>query len=118
MAGLAVDGTRAFLFRQTLQNVADASAVAAAGEISRAAYYSSGGRDLRLDPGEARRTAMRWLARPGIRLEISVVAGSSSVHVVARGAISPTFLAMIGVRRIPVAVEAAARPLGGGTPRL
>jgi uncharacterized membrane protein len=36
VTGLAVDGTRAFLLRRTLQNVADASAVAAAGEISRA----------------------------------------------------------------------------------
>jgi uncharacterized membrane protein len=116
VTGLAVDATRAFLFRRTLQNVADGSAVAAAGEISRATYYASGGRDLRLDPQQADDTARRWLSRRGLDLDVDVDTDGNQVHVIARGWVSSTFLSLVGVHRIPVAAEAVARPVGGAAP--
>jgi Putative Flp pilus-assembly TadE/G-like len=68
VAGLAVEGTRAFLFRRTMQNIADSSVLAAAGEIDQSRYYASGGRVLRLDPTQADETARQWLNRRGIDL--------------------------------------------------
>jgi hypothetical protein len=116
VSGLAIDGTRAFLFRRTLQNIADSSVVAAAGEISQKRYYASGGNDLGLDPGQANRTAREWLTRRGIRLAIRVRATQDGVSVTARAALPSTFLGLIGIHRLPVEVEAAARPLGGRAP--
>jgi Putative Flp pilus-assembly TadE/G-like len=116
VTGLAVDGTRAFLFRRTLQSVVDSSAVAAASEISASKYYASGGQDLQLDPARATETARRWLTRRGSNLVIGVRANADEVHILARGVVHPSFLALIGIRSIPVAVEAAARPLPGAAP--
>ena len=116
VTGLAVDGTRAFLFRRTLQSIADASVVAAAGEISPTAYYSSGGRKLLLDPQHADQTARRWLAQRSIPLTVTVRTDNNEVSVTARGALRPTLLSLVGIDRIPVQVEASARPIGGSPP--
>jgi uncharacterized membrane protein len=116
VTGLTVDGTRAFLFRRTLQSVADASALAAAGRIDRTAYYTSGGRDLLLDRRQADDTARSWLSRKGIDLSVDVQTGGNQVHVIARGSLTSTFLSLLGVRRIPVVAEAVARPVGGSVP--
>lgn len=116
VTGLAVDGTRAFLFRRTLQSVADTSAIAAAGDISRVSYYASEGRDLRLDAQRANETARRWLTRRGMHLAITVQSDANQVHVVARGALSPTFLSLLGIGPIPVVAEASARPMAGAPP--
>jgi uncharacterized membrane protein len=116
VTGLTVDGTRAFLFRRTLQSVADASAVAAAGEIDRTAYYASGGRDLVLDTRQADETARSWLAKRGFDLHVNVDTNANEIHVIARGSLSSTFLSLVGVRRIPVTAEAVARPVGGAAP--
>jgi uncharacterized membrane protein len=116
VTGLAVDGTRAFLFHRTLQSVADASAVAAAGEIDRTAYYTSGGRDLLLDTRQANETARTWLAKRGFDLDVDVQTNANEIHVIARGSLSSTFLALVGVRRIPVVAEAVARPVAGAAP--
>jgi uncharacterized membrane protein len=116
VTGLAVDGTRAFLFRRTLQSVADSAAVAAASEISTTRYYVSGGQDVQLDPSQASETARHWLDRRGLHLAIGVRANAGGVHVVARGALHASFLALIGIRSIPVVVEAAARPMPGAAP--
>jgi uncharacterized membrane protein len=117
VCGLAVDGTRAFLFRRTLQNIADSSVIAAAGEISRARYYESGGRDLELDPVEANRTARKWLAQRGVPLAVNVQANERGVTVTARAALEPTLLGIIGIDRIPVEVQAVAQPVEGDPPR-
>jgi uncharacterized membrane protein len=116
VTGLAVDGTRAFLFRRTLQSVADTSAIAAAGDISRASYYASGGRNLRLDAQRANATARHWLTRRGIHLAITVQTDGDQVHVVARGEVTPSFLSLIGIGPIPVVAEASARPVAGAPP--
>ncbi|MEA2505658.1 MAG: hypothetical protein QOH48_276 [Actinomycetota bacterium] len=116
VTGLAVDGTRAFLFRRTLQNIADSSVLAAAADIDQSRYYASGGRVLQLDPTRADETARQWLNRRGIDLGVSVDANEDGVHVTARGALDSTFLALVGIDRIPVEVNAAARPLPGRVP--
>lgn len=116
VSGLAVDGTRAFLMRRTLQNAADAAALAGAAELDAGSYYSSGGREIVLDREEARRKALAWLSRRGIRAAASVVVGESDVSVVLRDEAPVTFLRLVGVGGIPVATQARAEPLPGPRP--
>ena len=113
VAGLAIDGTRAFIFRRTLQNAADAAALAGASEIDRTALYASGGRTIVLDPDFARATVREWLARRGLRTEAGMVTEEDAIRVVLVGEVETTFLRVIGVRDIPVRVEAVARPVPG-----
>jgi Flp pilus assembly protein TadG len=113
VAGLAVDGTRAFIYRRTLQNAADGAALAAASEIDKNRYYSSGGKRVILDGRAARETAIRLLSRRGLDVRASVVAGSDSVELVVRGEIPTMFLALAGIREVPVAVAARAEPFAG-----
>ncbi|MFN2388130.1 MAG: pilus assembly protein TadG-related protein [Actinomycetota bacterium] len=110
VAGVAVDGTRAFLLRRTLQNAADSAALAGAGELDRTRYYSSAGRDVVLDPDGARRMASEWLHRRGIRAAAAIAAERDAVNVALRDRLPTTFLNLIGVRSLPVAVEARAEP--------
>lgn len=113
IAGIAVDGTRAFLYRRTLQSAADASALAGAAEIDRATYYSTGGRAVALERDRATRAAQRWLQARGLPVDASIEAGSDVVRVGLRGEISTTFLNLVGVRRLPVAVQSVAEPVAG-----
>ena len=115
-AGIAVDGTRAFLFRRTLQNAADSAAVAAASEIDTAAYYGSGGRDVFVDVSAARRQIADVLASRGIPARIATGVDRLGVAVTLRGYVDTTFLGAVGIRRLPVAVEARAEPVSGRTP--
>ena len=116
IAGLAVDGTRAFLLRRTLQNAADAASLAGAGEISRDDYYYSGGRDIALQPEEAARSAREYLALRGIEARVSLDVSDDDVRLVLRGSSRTLFLALIGVSEVPVAVESNAAPVAGGLP--
>jgi Putative Flp pilus-assembly TadE/G-like len=113
VAGVAVDGTRAFLYRRTLQNAADASALAGAAEIDRGKYYSTGGKAIALEHERALRAAERWLAARGLPIAASIHAGSEDVRVALRGEVATTFLNLIGVGELPVAVEAVAEPIPG-----
>jgi uncharacterized membrane protein len=112
VAGVAVDGTRAFLYRRTLQNAADAAALAGASEIDRDAYYSNRD-DVVLDGVGARSAAFQWLARRGLPVDAEVSASATSVRVGLRGRLGTTFLGLIGITDLPVAAEAAAEPLSG-----
>jgi uncharacterized membrane protein len=110
IAGIAVDGTRAFLYRRTLQNAADAAALAGASEIDTSTYYS--GRDeIVLDDAGARDAAMQWLARRGLAVEAAVSATPAVVRVGLRGRLGTTFLGLIGISDLPVAAESVAEPL-------
>lgn len=80
VAGIAVDGTRAFLYRRTLQNAADAAAIAGASEIDAGAYYSSR-RDVVLERSRAGSSAMQWLAERGLAVEADVSATEAIVRV-------------------------------------
>jgi Flp pilus assembly protein TadG len=110
VAGLAVDGTRAFIYRRTLQNVADGAALAAASEIDENLYHSSGGRRVIIDGRAARSTAIRLLSRRGLDVRASVVSESDSVELVVRGQVPTMFLALAGIQEVPVAVAARAEP--------
>ena len=110
VAGLAVDGTRAWLLRRTLQNAADAAALAGAGELDASAFYRSGGSELELDPGRGRSTATSWLADRGVTARVAVVTTDETVTVELRGEVTTTFLGLVGVEAIPVLVRAEAAP--------
>lgn len=113
VAGLAVDGTRAWLYRRTLQNAADAAALAGAAELDRATYYGSGGRSVSLDEGASERVASQWLSRRGIDARAAILSTDDRVTVEMRGAVTTTFLALAGIEEIPVAVSADAAPVAG-----
>ncbi|HEV2754612.1 MAG TPA: pilus assembly protein TadG-related protein [Actinomycetota bacterium] len=110
VAGVAVDGTRAWLLRRSLQNAADAAALAGAGEIDRAAYYASGGSIVRLDPAASEAVAARWLEQRGLDARASIASSAERVAVEMRTELDTTFLALIGVQRLEVAAEADAAP--------
>jgi Flp pilus assembly protein TadG len=113
IAGLAVDGTRAFLARRTLQNAADGAATAGASQIDTRAYYRSGGRTLTLDEHDAHRAAGRWLGIRGLDASSSVVADARSVSVTLRDEIATSWLGLVGIGEIRVAVVARSRPIAG-----
>ncbi|MFN2488814.1 MAG: pilus assembly protein TadG-related protein [Actinomycetota bacterium] len=113
VSGVAVDGTRAFLARRTLQNAADASALAGASELDRELYYASSGTTVALDPDAARRVALEWLARCGVGTRASVLADTSVVRVALHDEVATSFLGLMGIQMIPVTADASAEPLGG-----
>lgn len=116
MAGLAVDGTKAFLLRRTLQNAADSASLAGAGEIDGDAYYGSDGRRLELSPEEAVRTARSYLALREIDARMSFEVEDDDVSVVLRGSSDTLFLGLVGITEVPVAVESNASAIGGELP--
>lgn len=113
IAGIAIDGTRAFLYRRTLQSAADASALAGAAEIDRSQYYSTGGRVVTLQLDQARHAAERWLSARGLPARARIDADGSAVRVTLHGEVTTTFLNLIGVGQLPVAVESVAEPIAG-----
>jgi Flp pilus assembly protein TadG len=113
VAGVAIDGTRAFLLRRSLQNAADAAALAAASEIDRDGYYASGGRSIAIDPDAARAQVANWLAQRGLPTEAAVAADEAAVQVTLRAELDTTFLRVIGIESVPVAVESLASPVAG-----
>jgi Flp pilus assembly protein TadG len=110
VAGIAIDGTRAFILRRSLQNAADSASVAGAGELDEAAYYDSGGRKVVLEAASASGTAESYLARKGLPADSAIEADSEGVYVVLRAESPTTFLRLVGIEAIPVAVEARAEP--------
>lgn len=111
--GVAADGTKAFIHRRTLQNAADAAVLAAAGELDTGTYYSSGGAIVRLDPRGARRRAAEWLALRGVGGAAGIRVDGTRVSLVLRDTIPAGFLGLLGIPRLPVAVEAVAEPHRG-----
>jgi hypothetical protein len=110
VAGLAIDGTRAFILRRSLQNAADSATVAGAGELDRDTYYSSQGKKILLDPSAATGVAESYISRRVIPAESTVEADVEGVYVVVRAESPTTFLRLIGIAAIPVAVESRAEP--------
>jgi hypothetical protein len=113
VAGLAVDGTRAFLLRRTLQNAADGATLAAASEIDTTSYYASGGKSMVLDDAAAQRTATRWLGLRGIQARASIEASAESVRVVLRSDMPTSFLGLVGIDRVSVAAVSRSEPVPG-----
>ena len=110
VTGLAVDGTRAFLLRRTLQNIADSAALAGASEIDAASFYKSGG-DIELDEETVVSTSLDYARERPVSLEtdVRVVSGRVTVTVASR---SPTlFLRLLGIGSLTVAARADAAPV-------
>ena len=116
MAGLAVDGTRAFLLRRTLQNAADSASLAGAGAIDGDTYYGSGGETVELSPDDAARTARRYLALRGLDARVSLEVEDENVSIVLRGTSGTLFLGLVGISEVPVAVQSNASAIAGELP--
>lgn len=111
VAGLAVDGTRAFIYRRTLQSAADAAALAGAAELDKRAYYLSRGQEVTIDPAGARSIAHDSIRTRGLPVVVAVHATTDEVGIVLRGTVETFFLRLVGLRRMPVAVEAMSVPV-------
>ena len=111
VAGIAIDGTRAFLHRRSLQNAADAAALAGASEVDRQSYYGSAGHRVELDPTAARAKAAEWLGLRGLEVDAQIDATEDNVRVVLKGEIESTFLRVLGISELPVGAESLASPL-------
>lgn len=111
--GVALDGTKAFIHRRTLQNAADAAVLAAAGELDVQAYYASDGAVVKLDVKAARTRVAEWISKRGVTSTLDVRVDSARVTVVLRDTVPSSFLSLVGISEIPVAVEAVAEPLSG-----
>lgn len=116
VAGLAIDGTRAFLERRALQNLADGAALAAADQVDRRAFYEGGGEELHLDASAARRVVNDWLRRAGRTVRAEVLIEDSVVEVSLRSEVRAQFLRLIGIDLIPVSAVSHARPQAGPAP--
>jgi hypothetical protein len=110
ISGLAVDGTRAFLYRRTLQSTADGAVLAAAGEIDTTIYYGSGGRSTRLS-GTASEVASEYLSARGSQVDALLDVTTTRVTLQVRGSVPTTFLGLVGIDELPVAASATARPI-------
>jgi hypothetical protein len=73
----------------------------------------SSGRDIALDPEEARGRAGDWLGMRSLDARAAIDADEEALRVVLRGEVETTFLRVIGVTEVPVAVESVARPVAG-----
>jgi uncharacterized membrane protein len=113
VVGVAVDGTRAFLFRRSLQNIADSAALAGASEVSRTLYYGSGGKRITVDARKARAAAASLLTRRGIDTRAAIGVSEAGVEVTLKGELGTTFLGVVGVEALPVSVQARSEPLEG-----
>lgn len=113
VAGVATDIARAGLLRRTLQSEADAAASAAASQLDRELYYSSGGADRYLDPGRARSRALLALDRRSGVLPLRVTATKEEVRVSVTGYVRTSLLRVIGIRRLTVTARAMAEPVFG-----
>ncbi len=113
VAGLAVDGTRAWLLRRTLQNAADAAALAGAAELDRDGYYGSGGQRVALDPRSSRDTARAWLSARETGARASVIGAPDRVIVEMSDELPTTFLSLVGIESIAVSVRSDAAPRAG-----
>jgi hypothetical protein len=73
----------------------------------------AGERRVELDPEAAQRAALELLARQGVPGQALVEAGAGGVQVTLRGEAQTTFLSLVGIRALPVAVAARAEPVAG-----
>jgi hypothetical protein len=66
-----------------------------------------------LDEESARRTAARWLGERGLAAGVSIQADGRSVSVALRDRVATSWLGLVGITEIPVAVVARSRPIAG-----
>lgn len=113
--GFAFDGARLFTARRDLQNVADSAALAGASALDEAAFRDSGGAEVRVDPGAARR-AIDEVVRasslpPTTRVDVAVSADRVVVRI-ARP-VRLQFLGLTGLGPQQIGAHASAAPQTG-----
>ena len=113
ISGVAVDGTRAFLLRRSMQNACDSIALAAAARLDESVYYRSGGDVVRVDPRAAREVAASSAIARGLDARLSVSTTGGRVEVVLKGEVATSFLGLVGIDSVPVAASATASPVAG-----
>ncbi|MDP9068872.1 MAG: pilus assembly protein TadG-related protein [Actinomycetota bacterium] len=113
VAGVAVDGTRLFLMRRSLQNAVDAAAIAAAGEVDVKALYATEGSAMRVDPQAARTRAVAVLQQRGVSGRVEIAVDRNVVLTRLQTHVDASFLRLVGVEQLRVAAEAAAEPVAG-----
>lgn len=110
VAGLAVDGTRAFIARRSLQNLADGIAVSSAGQLNTDMYYRSGGASVVVDPDRAEKAAAQIMRGRGLQATARFSADEQGVEVSLVGETRTTWLRLVGIESIPVAATSRAEP--------
>lgn len=110
VAGLAVDGGILFAQRRSLQNVADAAALAGAMQIDEDAYRAAGA--VVLDPAAAEQAATAYLANGG-DLDYSVAASATGVEVNVSREAGTGFLRLIGIASMSIRARARAEARHG-----
>ena len=75
---VVVNASAAYLQRQSLNNLADGAALAAADALSQKTFYEQG--TVELDPREARQAVAEYVAGDGVRV-VRVDADGDAVHV-------------------------------------
>lgn len=116
VAGVAVDGARAWLLRRGLQHSADAAVLAGAAELDAAALYTSEGSTERIDSSAAIKKANSLLAGRGLGARFTVRVEGDRVHAIVRAQLDTSFLSLVGIDGLPVAAEATAAPVFGEAP--
>ena len=112
VAGFAIDATRAFLFRRTLQNGADSSALAGASELDIGAFRA-GGRAVLLAEQAAEDVARSFVRRRALPVSAHVEVDADTVQVLLRGKMPTTLLGLVGIQVITVSAVAEAAPFEG-----
>ena len=108
VAGLAIDGTRAFIARRSLQSAADAATVSAAGELDTSVYYRTS--SVRLDVDRAASTVAHLLERRGIAAHPTLRVDDGSVELVLVDETATTWLRLVGIESIPISASSRAEP--------
>jgi hypothetical protein len=113
--GLAVDGARLFTARRDLQNVADSAALAGASAVDETHFRTTGGREVRLEPGVARAAIDRVLAASDLPVstEVDVTVDGDRVSVRIARPVEMTFLRVVGTRDEQIGASATASPQTG-----
>jgi hypothetical protein len=116
-AGIATDGTRAYLVRTRLQNVADSAALAAADRIDIDSYHRSRGSEATIEIDAARATVSELLAELPADVHTSVSISRDGINIRLSTTVPTSFLGLIGISRLSVVADARARPIIGPVPR-
>lgn len=112
VAGFAIDATRAFLFRRTLQNGADSSALAGATELDIGAFRAGAG-NVVVAERAAEDVARSFVQRRDLPVTARVDAEADAVRVLLRGRMPTTLLGLVGIEVVDVTAVAEATPLEG-----
>jgi len=115
VVGLALDGARLFTARRDLQNVADSAALAGASAIDESVYRASGGTDVVLDPGAARRAVAEVVLASALpadaSVDVDVRANRVQVRITRR--VGLRLLGLLGDHAERIGAHASAAPRTG-----